>query len=232
MAKILLVRHGQAAYGQVDYDRLSPRGVEQARAVGRHLASVRPDVLYVGPHRRHVETAAAAAEAAGGVLPAATPLPALAEYPGIELVKAFLPRLARENPRFGELAGKGAPELAGAAFHEILGRWSRDEWTAEGIERVGDFAARVRAGLDHILGELRSGATVAIVTSAGPIGVAVGLVFGASELHMVRTSVVVRNASITELVVRTRDFAWHPERVALVGFNSTAHLPAELHTAY
>jgi broad specificity phosphatase PhoE len=90
----------------------------------------------------------------------------------------------------------------------------------------------VRQGLDKILASVQSGARIGVVTSAGPIGVAVGLVFGASEHHMVRTSLVVRNASITELQFRSREFSWHPERVSLVSFNSIHHLPAELHTEY
>jgi hypothetical protein len=49
---------------------------------------------------------------------------------------------------------------------------------------------------------------------------------------MVRASSTVRNASITELVLRSRDFAWHPERVSLLSFNSVAHLPPDLHTEY
>jgi broad specificity phosphatase PhoE len=108
----------------------------------------------------------------------------------------------------------------------------RDEWQGEGVERVSAFVARVRAGLDRVIGGSASGARIGVVTSAGPIGVAVGLVFGATEHHMVRTSLVVRNASVTELAFRSRDFAWHPERVSLVSFNATHHLPAELHTEY
>jgi hypothetical protein len=71
-----------------------------------------------------------------------------------------------------------------------------------------------------------------VFTSAGPIGVSVGLTFGASPHHMVRSSIVVRNTSVTEIRFRTEDFAWQPERVALVSFNSTHHLPPELHTEY
>ncbi len=210
MAQLLLIRHGQASYGQVDYDRLTPRGIEQARALGRHLAGARLDALYVGPLRRQLETAAFAAEAAGGALPAARELAELAEYPAFEIVKQF----------------------PGEAFHEVLNRWSRDEHAFDGVERVGVFAARVRAGLERIVADVKSGGRIGIVTSAGPIGVALGLVFGATPHHMVRASSTVRNASISELKIRTADFAWHPERVALVSFNSTAHLPTELVTEY
>ena len=75
-----------------------------------------------------------------------------------------------------------------------------------------------------------SGARLACVTSAGPIGVAVGLVFGIPAERMVRTSIVIRNASITELRFRSQGFDWQPDQLSLVTFNLTAHLPAELQT--
>ena len=97
---------------------------------------------------------------------------------------------------------------------------------------VEAFADRVRRGLDRIIRSVKSGATAAVFTSAGPIGVAVGLTFGASPHHMVRTSIVIRNASISELKFRSHEFDWHPERVSLISFNATHHLPPELHTEY
>jgi broad specificity phosphatase PhoE len=208
MAQLLLIRHGQASYGQEDYDRLSPCGQEQACAVGRYLVTAKLDALFVGPHRRQIETASLAAE--HGKLPRPTPIAELGEYPAFEIVKQF----------------------PGEPFHEVMNKWSRGELVIPGVEHVREFAARVRAGLDRVVGLVGSGGRIGVVTSAGPIGVAIGLVFAASEHHMIRASAVVRNASITELRLRTHDFAWHPEKVALVSFNSVAHLPAELHTEY
>ena len=57
MAKLLLVRHGQASYGQLDYDRLSPRGEAQARLLGPYLAAQQPSALFVGPLVRQQQTA-------------------------------------------------------------------------------------------------------------------------------------------------------------------------------
>jgi broad specificity phosphatase PhoE len=240
MATLLLIRHGQASYGQLDYDRLSERGTAQARVLGEHLAAAKLDALYHGPLVRQRQTAAVAAE--HGKLPAAVELAELAEYPGFDMVTRFLPKLVAEDPAFAALpSGLGharpsaslpAHELADRAFKTILGRWSRDEWQIEGVERVTEFVARVRTGLERVIRAAGSGARVGVVTSAGPIGAAVGMVFGASDHHMVRTSLVIRNASISELVLRTRDFAWHPEKISLLTFNSVAHLPADLHTEY
>lgn len=233
MATLYLIRHGQASYGEPDYDRLSARGREQGAALGRHLANMGLNALYSGPlirQRQTVESAAAAAAAAGLPLPEPEVVPELAEYQAFEMLKHLLPRLVAEEPRFAALDMYRTPRLLDEAFHAVLGRWARDEWTVEGVERVTAFVERVRAGLDRILRSAGSGARLACVTSAGPIGTAVGLVFGASPDRMIRTSVVVRNASITELRFRSGGFDWQPDQLSLVTFNVTHHLAAELHT--
>jgi len=231
---LYLIRHGQASYGAADYDQLSPGGIAQARAVGRWAAGARLDALFAGPLRRQQQTAQYAHEAAGGTLPAPEGLAELAEYPAFEMLQHLVPRLVAEDPKFEALKTAPTPRLLDEAFHTILGRWASDEWGVEGIERVGTFVARVRTGLTHMLASAPSGARIACVTSAGPIGVAVGLTFGIPDARMVRTSIVIRNASITELRFRTQDFArnaaWKPEQVSLVTFNLTSHLPDELHS--
>ena len=237
MGTLYLIRHGQASYGETDYDKLSERGQTQARAVGRWLAGKQLDALYSGPLRRQVQTADFAIEeaaAAGASLPERHTLLELAEYPAFEMLQHLVPRLVQEDPKFEELKTAPTPRLLDEAFHTILARWASDEWWVEGVERVSEFVARVREGLTRVLASAASGARIACVTSAGPIGVAVGLTFGIPDARMVRTSIVIRNASVTELRFRTQDFArhaaWKPEQVSLVTFNVTGHLPDELHT--
>lgn len=228
MGTLFLIRHGQASYGEADYDRLSPRGQDQARAVGAWLAAARLDATYAGPLRRQQQTIAFARETAG--IPEPTTVPELAEYPAFEMLQHLVPRLVADDPKFAQLTSAPTPRLLDEAFHAILGRWSRDEWAVPGMERAADFAHRVRTGLDRIVRAAAPGARIAAVTSAGPIGVAVGLVFGIAEERMIRTSITIRNASITELRFRSTDFAWHPDKVSLVTFNLTSHLPPELTT--
>ncbi|HMG53615.1 MAG TPA: histidine phosphatase family protein [Kofleriaceae bacterium] len=236
MGTLYLIRHGQASYGEVDYDRLSPRGVEQAGAIGRWAATAGLGALYVGPLRRQQQTAqyaaeaAEAAEAAGGRLPVAQPLAELAEYPAYEMLQHMVPRLIAEDAAFEQLTTAPTPRLLDQALQTILRKWSRDEWTADGIERIDAFVARIRSGLDRVLRAAGSGARLACVTSAGPIGVAVGLVFGIPAERMMRTGIVIRNASITELRFRSQGFDWQPDQLSLVTFNVTSHLPEELHT--
>jgi broad specificity phosphatase PhoE len=227
---LYLIRHGQASYGEADYDRLSPRGIEQALAVGRWAAGARLGALFAGPLRRQQQTAHFAQEGAAGVLPAAQPLAELAEYPAFEMLQHMVPRLIAEDRKFAQLTSAPTPRLLDDAFQTILSKWSRDEWTVDGVERVTAFVERIRMGLDRVLRAAGPGARLACVTSAGPIGVAVGLVFGIPAERMMRTGIVVRNASITELRFRSQGFDWQPDQLSLVTFNLTAHLPEELHT--
>lgn len=233
MGTVYLIRHGQASYGEADYDRLSTRGQEQARALGRWMARARLDAIYSGPLTRQVQTAAFAVEASaalGIALPAPTEIPELAEYPAFEMLQHLVPRLVAEDPKFAALTSAPTPRLLDEAFHTILDKWANDHWFVEGVERVGDFVARVRRAMTRVVESASSGARIACVTSAGPIGVAVGLTFGIPDARMVRTSIVIRNASVTELKFRSREASWSPDQVSLVTFNVTAHLTEELTT--
>lgn len=233
MGTVYLIRHGQASYGEADYDRLSVRGQEQARALGRWMARARLDAIYSGPLKRQVQTAAFAREASdtlGIALPAPTEIPELAEYPAFEMLQHLVPRLVAEDPKFAALTSAPTPRLLDEAFHTILDKWANDHWFVEGVERVGDFVARVRRAMTRVVESASTGARIACVTSAGPIGVAVGLTFGIPDARMVRTSIVIRNASVTELKFRSREASWSPDQVSLVTFNVTAHLTEELTT--
>jgi len=228
MGRLVLIRHGQASYGQADYDRLSPTGEQQARALGPTLAALGLDALFVGPLRRQQQTAAFARETAE--LPAPTTLAELAEYPAFDMVRHLMPKLVEEDPELAVAASsRGASDRA---FQRIISKWSRDEWQLENVERVHEFRARVETALTRAIGSASSGGTICVVTSAGPIGVAVGLVFGATAHHMIRASSTIRNASVSELKLRTHAFAWHPDKISLVTFNSTSHLSPDLVTEY
>ncbi len=223
MGTLYLIRHGQASYGEADYDKLSARGHEQARSLGTNwLADAKLDAVFAGPLRRQQETITVARAAGGG--PEPVTLPELAEYPAFEMLQHLMPKLVAEDPKFAQLTTAPTPRLLDDAFHAILGRWSRDEWQVDGVERVSAFVDRVRTALDRVIRAAGSGARIACVTSAGPIGVAVGLTFGIPAERMVRTSIVIRNASVTEFRFRSQNFDWQPDQLSLVTFNGTSHL--------
>ncbi len=58
MAAIYLIRHGQASFGKADYDKLSQKGIEQAKILGKHWQSLaKPEQVFSGTLLRQKETA-------------------------------------------------------------------------------------------------------------------------------------------------------------------------------
>lgn len=232
MADLLLIRHGQARYGEADYDRLSDRGHEQARLLAPELIKRAPAAVFTGPLRRQVETYASAREAAralGHQLPAPTVVPELAEYPAFELLQHLMPRLIAEEPQFQDLE-RAEAKVRELAFQTMIFRWGSGAWNAPGVETSVEFAARVKAGVERVIAASGSGTSVVAVTSAGPISVAMGLALGINEERMIHLSRVVQNASISQLRFRSQGFAWQLPHVSMFSFNQTSHLPPELVT--
>jgi broad specificity phosphatase PhoE len=230
---LFLIRHGQASYGAADYDQLSERGRRQAVEIGRHFAGTRVelDALYAGPLRRQRDTAIllhGAARDAGVDLPGLQIIDELAEYDAFTIIQRFLPALADADPVLRPLidgtAGSDALRLMDRAFEAAVVAWSRGDLAHDEIESFEAFTARVRGGLERVLGAHGGGRRVAVVSSGGPISVAVALALALGPDATMAIGRAVRNASITEVRWRSREFAWRPGEFSLYGFNHVAHL--------
>jgi hypothetical protein len=100
MPIVLLVRHGQASFGDDDYDRLSELGRRQAERTGRWLVDrgLRRPVAMHGSLRRQRDTASLALDAAGlRVEPRIDPR--WDEYDHIDLVRRYAAAHGSEKPR-------------------------------------------------------------------------------------------------------------------------------------
>lgn len=227
MSVLCLIRHGQASAHSAEYDRLSPLGEEQGRALGDHWATIGKsfDRVYVGPLRRHRQTYDAVATQLrdrGLDWPEPTPLPELDEHHGPEVIAHHKTELYRE-------AGLVDPDLEGVDRRERLRRylkiyelgtrrWIRDELETP-HERVpwATFRATVAAGLESMTAQTLSGQRIAAFTSGGATAAAVGHVLGLSDDSILSLSWRVRNGSLTEVVFSNG-------RLTLDTFNATPHL--------
>ena len=61
MSTLYMIRHGQASFGQTNYDRLSPKGEQQAHIVAHHFCRLNNgfDAVYTGTLMRQQQTARA-----------------------------------------------------------------------------------------------------------------------------------------------------------------------------
>lgn len=208
MGTLLLVRHGQTDGPLHDRDRLSAEGFRQARALGEAWVAngVRPDAVYVGPCRRHRETLESVAKAyadRGVPFPPATALPSLDEYPAALLFTRLLPQLFEREPGLAAMANElGAGDDASLLrLLEPLGRaWARGDVQDHEVESWDAFAARVSSAVAAMTAGEARGRTVAAFTSAGFVGAATAEVLEIVADRAFGLTLVVRNASVTELL--------------------------------
>jgi probable phosphoglycerate mutase len=179
--------------GQAD-PPLAPEGELQARAMAERLAGERFAALFVTPLRRTAQTAAPLA-ALTGLEPVVVPElreVGLGEWEGGELRI----RAAHHDP----------------LFYKVLEAESWD--VIPGAEPRGQFARRVREGLDSVVAAVGPGAVAAAVVHGGVIGELCHQATKSRPFAFVHAD----NVSITRLVV----FA--DGRLLLRSFNDVSHL--------
>jgi broad specificity phosphatase PhoE len=200
VSALYLVRHGQAAFGSDDYDRLTPLGAEQCAWLARHWRSIdrTPALVYAGAMRRHRESAeafVAALAAEGVVAPALETVPGLEEYDHVALLDGF----ARLNA--------GTPDFAACwrdrrVLHQTLQR-ALAAWTGEGVRGYGAFAGfrdRCAAALDGIMRRIGRGREAVLFASAGSLAAAMQPVLGIGDWPAMRLTLDYYNTGVSKVL--------------------------------
>lgn len=230
MSTLYLIRHGQASFFGDDYDVLSELGGEQSRLLGAHLSAtgVKLDAVYIGPRKRHQQTFEHMQRGAGGGLPEPELHAGFDEFPFEEMAKTVLPRLLAEDaelralmPARGEINGEAFRRMN--QFLEIVtARWTSGALTHDGIESYETFRDRVEAAVREVIEVQGRGKNVAVITSGGPVGMAMRWLLSMPDAASWKTAFGVRNTSLTELLYRD-------DEVTLVSYNATPHLVRREH---
>ncbi|NVD34582.1 histidine phosphatase family protein [Marinobacter lutaoensis] len=221
MATLYLIRHGQASFGQHNYDQLSPLGWKQGRILGRWLADrVRPGLVVGGGLRRHRETVEAIATGYGQALPDMQVLAGLDEFDHLEVVERLRPAWADRAVMARDLASFPKPARAfQQTFEQAMARWLGGDHDHEYRETWPAFRARVLAALDTLI-ERADGADVLVSTSGGPIAVIAQHLLALSDAKTLEVNNVIANTSVSRVL-------YSGPRRTLAVFNNYSHLEAE-----
>jgi broad specificity phosphatase PhoE len=227
MSEIYLVRHGQASFGEDNYDRLSPIGVKQARILARHLAKTVHffDAIYYGEMERQQKTAQ---EFINYCIEKklAVPEPIIAdafnEYDSFSVWQELLPEMLEGDPLLAKDLEKLPADKKAfqRVFSRVMLRWVSGNYATTGIPTWDYFTRRVRQGIEELTACHGSGKRIAVFTSGGPISVTVQTALGLSDKKTLEISWQLMNASITRI-------RYNLQGIMLAGFNDVTHLELE-----
>ena len=203
MSELLVIRHGQASFGQDNYDVLSDLGHRQSKAVGALLREMGwvPDRLVTGTLRRQRDTLssmgfAQVPEEHGG----------LNEYDFADLLQA------RFKGKLPDLV-KGDRKTHFRALRETVFEWQDAEFDGAS-ETYAEFAQRVEAA--RLFACNTTAKRVLVISSGGVIGQMVAMALGADKRHMMELNLQVKNTAMTR-------FMFKGARCSLSEFNATPH---------
>lgn len=214
MSELFLVRHAQASFGTDDYDRLSPLGHQQAKWLGEYFKSrnIQFDQVICGAMVRHRETFEGIASGMG-VNPAPfETLPHWNEFEFEGLVTAYLSTRPYEQP--AEDAPRDEWFLI---LRKALLAWSEDQIAGDLPESWADFENRIGEGMLKATASHQGSGKVLVVSSGGPVSMAIRQILSAPASTMIKINLQTRNSSFSH-------FFFNQRTIELSGFNHVPHL--------
>ncbi|MCR9145217.1 MAG: histidine phosphatase family protein [bacterium] len=245
--KLYLIRHGQA--GGEKYNKLTPLGEKQARALGVYFArqKIQVDLAATGTLERQRETYQLFAEAftseTGRPPPEPTVVPGLDEItPDIWFTLGE--ELRHKDPEFrgdfkqwlGSLRESEKRGVAKEAYINVLTQvievWVKGDYEASDIESFQDFYERVLGTRAQLPGtQANSDADggspardLVVISSGTPIALLIGKALGFDLQRSLEFTRRVANTSLS-IFETSGDLAWEP-----ITINSLPHLSHEIMT--
>ena len=211
MTDIYLVRHGQASFGQKDYDNLSKLGLEQSYLLGQHFnhLNLKFDKIITGTLKRQIQTSNQIIDAANiKVKPQHTNL--LNEYDVKSVLKGFV-------------GGRNLvePELYDKKVHFELLRNAVKAWTENKIkssltETWEEFEIRAEKFLNLINQSIGSNC-VLVVSSGGTISMILKQILSLPSAQFLDFHFQIFNSSYSKIKISHYG-------MAMSLFNCIAHL--------
>lgn len=213
MAEIYLIRHGQASFGQENYDQLSAVGKEQAEHVGRsfHRRGISFERIILGTMRRHRQTAEHCLAAMGEtdseidrgeswqsddawneydhqeILSKVDPFPSSADD-----IKTFLLQQPDPDEAFKQM------------FTRAIARWQSGDYDNAYAEPWHAYRYRILGAIKRCSESAESRTKWAVFTSGGPISVVAQELLGIPENRLLNTNWTLANCGVTKIVVTPR----------------------------
>jgi broad specificity phosphatase PhoE len=224
MTTLYLIRHGQASFGDENYDRLSKRGFRQMKILGAHLMATgcQIDAIYSGPLERQKSSADEVirhGRELGCQLPERVIRPDLSEYDYQAVLSSQLPDMVAADPSIEEKLKNIYTD--GIAFQKVfegaIVRWVSGQFDKPGVDTWADFLSNVHQALSDIASMHEDRGSVLVFTSGGVITASLQMALKLTGQRATKVGWQLVNASVTRFTCREK-------QLTLTGFNDIAHL--------
>lgn len=224
MGTIYFVRHGQASFGERNYDSLCENGRLQSKILGKYLANTgfSFDAAYSGEMERQKQTALEVISVFNEKRLEFPELKILSEFNEFDfhkIVMIFLPDMINDDPSFKDDVEKMFNDIK--AFQRIvdtvLTGWMSGKYERPGMMGWSAFKERITQGIDSIITGNGNGKNIIVFSSGGPISALMQIALGISDQVTAKLCWQINNASITRFVYNTGG-------ITLAGFNNFSHL--------
>ena len=226
MARLYLVRHSQASFGQENYDQLSDLGYKQSAYIPKHFeGSSHPPIsaIYRGNMLRHQQTLEHSFKDAN-----ATILPGLNEFNHENVLHVHRPEIAdREKAIMMVMSQPNPKQFVEDEFDIAMNKWMLEEGTSAYVESFKSFKERSLAALQQIIATSRKEKhkEVVAITSGGVISLLVAHILDMPQSKIAGLNTIIANTSVTSLL-------FNDNKITLGYFNNYSHLPKEMVTFF
>jgi broad specificity phosphatase PhoE len=200
-----LIRHGQASFGEKNYDNLSKKGVKQSIVLGKKLLknSISFDQTIIGPLNRHKQTFDGINKGYEGTLNSPIIIDEFAENQLMEIAQHFIPKMLNTDKNIKEIFNaipfwKRKQKFL-EHFNFIAKKWIHNELnlSEKGFESYDKFRERVRTAKSIVSSLMNENKNTMVVSSGGAITGVYAECHPLSVDEIMKLNFKIKNASIT-----------------------------------
>ena len=200
-----MIRHGQASFGEKNYDNLSKKGVKQSIALGKKLLKngISFDQTIIGPLNRHKQTFNGINEGYEGGLNDPKIIDEFAENQLMEIAQYFIPKILKTDKNIKEIFDEVPFWKRKRKFLEyfniIAKKWIQNELdlSEKGFESYDNFRERVRLAKSKVSSLMSEDKNTMVVSSGGAITAVYAECHPLSVDEIMKLNFNIKNASIT-----------------------------------
>lgn len=205
MATLHLIRHGQASFGQENYDQLSPLGEQQAThlgaIMGRRIAPF--DAVFLGSMQRHKQTAIHCLQGFSQPFQQSDAIVDARwnEYDHQDILRQFRPEFLTAKSMMSYIHSQEDPKKTFETdFNNAINRWMSGEYDDDYTESWRVFAARIHSALSDIVANNPDKKNMAVFTSGGPISLVSQYLLGVPQEKLMQMNWTLVNCGVTKVV--------------------------------